>query len=324
MHMTSTRVALNVTPGPQGRPGDPCAMTIFGASGDLTKRKLMPALYNLARDRLLPEGFAVVAVARTDMTRDEFPRKMAQDVREYARGPIEPEPWAWLERRLDYVAGEFEDARTYQRLGAVLSRLERDYGTRGNGLYYLATPPDLFAPIVRQLGAAGLVREDEGRWRRVIVEKPFGRDLESARALNRDLRQVLDERQIYRIDHYLGKETVQNLLINRFANGIFEPVWHRRYVDHVQITVAETLGVEQRGGYYDRIGALRDMVPNHLFQLLTLTAMEPPIALDACSMRDEQVKVLRAVPPLTAEDVAQGVARGQYGEGTVGGRRVPG
>jgi glucose-6-phosphate 1-dehydrogenase len=315
---------LKMINGAPGRPADPCLMTIFGASGDLTKRKLIPALYNLARDRLLPEEFAVIGVARSEMTRAEFRRKIFQDVRPYVPGLIEPEIWGWLERRLYYLSGDFQDTQTYRTLRELLSQVDAEYRTRGNALYYLATPPELFSPIVQQLGAAGLTRETNGRWRRVIVEKPFGCDLESARALNRELQQVLQESQIYRIDHYLGKETVQNILIFRFANGIFEPVWNRRYVDHVQITVAESLGVEQRGGYYDHAGALRDMVPNHLFQLLTLMAMEPPISFEAGSVRDEQVKVLRALSPIMPAEIPQRAVRGQYGEGTMGGQRVPG
>ncbi|HEV3449455.1 MAG TPA: glucose-6-phosphate dehydrogenase [Gemmataceae bacterium] len=309
--------------GSPGRPGDPCILVIFGASGDLTKRKLIPALYNLARDRLLPEGFAVIGVARSELSQDEFRRRISQEASEFLPGPIEQEPWDWLQRRLYYHSGDFWDNQTYEKLRRLILQLEKEYDTRRNCLFYLATPPDLFAVIVQQLGVAGLARETKGCWRRVIIEKPFGHDLESARALNRKLRKALKESQIYRIDHYLGKETVQNILIFRFSNGIFEPVWNRRYVDHVQITVAETLGVEQRGSYYDQTGALRDMVPNHLFQLLTLTAMEPPIAFDAGSVRDEQVKVLRAVQPVKPEDVLQDTVRGQYGEGTLNGHRVP-
>lgn len=319
----SSATAQHLTSSPTARLGDPCVLVIFGASGDLTKRKLIPALYNLARDQLLPEAFAVIGMAGSNLTRDEFRRKVSEDIRHHLPGPVEPGPWAWLESRLDYFSGDLRDATTFAGLREVLARVEKDRGTGGNRLFYLATPPDLFSLIVRQLGAATLAGEEGGRWRRVIVEKPFGRDLETARALNRDLRQVLKESQIYRIDHYLGKETVQNLLIFRFANGIFEPIWNRRYVDHVQITVAEALGVEQRGGYYDQTGALRDMVPNHLFQLLTLTAMEPPISFEAGSVRDDQVKVLRALKPLTPEEVPRRVVRGQYGEGTVEGRRVP-
>jgi glucose-6-phosphate 1-dehydrogenase len=313
----------NAANGAPVRPADPCLMTIFGASGDLTKRKLIPALYNLTRDRLLPEAFAVVGVARSEMNCEEFRQKISEEARQFVPAPLDAERWAWLEQRLHYLPGEFQDPQTYKRLRELLSRVDRATGAPGNCLYYLATPPDLFAPIVQHLGAARLTHERDGHWRRVIVEKPFGRDLESARALNRALRQVLKEDQIYRIDHYLGKETVQNILIFRFGNGIFEPVWNRRYVDNVQITVAECLGVEQRGSYYDHTGALRDMVPNHLFQLLTLTAMEPPISFGADSVRDEQVKVLRGVAPLSLEQAVRLTVRGQYGAGRIDGHCVP-
>lgn len=314
---------MNWTSEPVARPAGPCAMVIFGALGDLAQRKLILALYHLARDRLLPEQFAVIGVARSMLTRDEWRCKCSQSVRQYAMGSIQPEPWSWLERRLEYLAGDLTNGQTFEQLRELLAKADKDYSTDGNRLYYLATPPDLFAPIVQRLTAAGLVHEENGRWRRVIVEKPFGRDLESAHALNRELRQVLKESQIYRIDHYLGKETVQNILIFRFANGIFEPIWNRRYVDHIQITVAECLGVEQRGEHYDQTGALRDMVPNHLFQLLTLTAMEPPISFEADCVRDEQVKVLRAVKWITADELMLHSIRGQYGGGTIDGKRVP-
>jgi glucose-6-phosphate 1-dehydrogenase len=221
------------------------------------------------------------------------------------------------------LPGEFADPKTYQQLQDLLSTVDKKHGTHNNYLYYLATAPNFFAEIVKQLGAAGLAREENGSWRRVIIEKPFGRDLESARALNQEIKQVLGENQIYRIDHYLGKETVQNIMVFRFGNGIFEPIWNRRYIDHVQITAAETVGVEQRGGYYETSGALRDMVPNHLFQLVTLTAMEPPISFEANAVRDEQAKILHAIQPLSPEEVLSKTVRGQYGEGEVKGERVP-
>jgi glucose-6-phosphate 1-dehydrogenase len=221
------------------------------------------------------------------------------------------------------LQGDLQDANAYQRLRDLLAQIDKDHGTRGTYLHYLATAPEFFAPVVQQLGAAGLLHEENGQWRRVVIEKPFGHDLDSARALNRELRAVLSERQIYRIDHYLGKETVQNILVFRFANGIFEPIWNRRYIDHVQITAVESVGVEDRGGYYDSAGALRDMVPNHLMQLLTLTAMEPPTSFEADAVRDEQTKMLRAIQPLTPEEVISRTVRGQYGAGLANGERLP-
>ena len=306
-----------------GQPTGPCAMVIFGASGDLTKRKLVPALYNLSRHRLLSSEFAVVGFARRAGDTHSFRAQMREDLQKFCDCTPEPEYLDWIESRIHYVSGDVSDPTSLQRLKVQLAELEREHGTKGNVLFYLATPPDQFGPIVRALDAAGLARETPGTWRRVIVEKPFGRDLVSARALNEELRSVLSERQIYRIDHYLGKETVQNLLVFRFSNGIFEPIWNRRYVDHVQITVAETLGVEARGGYYDGAGALRDMVPNHIFQLISLVAMECPFSFDANAVRDEQSKVLRAVAPLSQEDVLSRTVRGQYGAGVAGKKQLP-
>jgi glucose-6-phosphate 1-dehydrogenase len=319
--MASSEPAIP-TNGPPERPAEPCIMTIFGASGDLTKRKLIPALYNLALERLLPDKFAVVGVARSALSTEEFRKLIAKEAKELVSGTVDPAVWARLEQRLHYLNGDYHDSQTYRRLRALLSQVEKDFDSAGDYLYYLATPPDLFCPIAQQLGLAGLAREEDGLWRRLIVEKPFGHDVESARDLNRKLKQVFNESQIYRIDHYLGKETVQNILIFRFANGIFEPIWNRRYVDHVQITVAETLGVEQRGGYYDQTGALRDMVPNHLFQLLSLMAMEPPISFEAGNVRDEQLKVLRALQPIALDEVPRRAVRGQYAESTLDGQKV--
>jgi glucose-6-phosphate 1-dehydrogenase len=307
----------------RGQPAGPNALVIFGASGDLTKRKLIPALYNLARQRLLPQDFAIVGFARGGLSTDAFRETMGSNLREHH--PEEPDAalWDWMASRLHFVQGNFDEDAAFERLAESLEEIERDHDTQGNVLFYLATAPDYFAPVVARLAAAGLTQEREGRWRRVIVEKPFGSDLESARELNCELRESLHERQIYRIDHYLGKETVQNLLVFRFANGIFEPIWNRRYVDHVQITVAEQLGVEGRGGYYDDAGALRDMVPNHVSQLVSLVAMEPPISFDADAVRDEQSKVLRAIQPMTPEEVLQRTVRGQYGAGHIGDRELP-
>ncbi len=305
-----------------GRPGNPCILVIFGASGDLTKRKLLPSLYNLARKKLLPSYFALVGFAFDQMTDETFRERVREELRKYAGAPYECEICEWLVKRSYYVTGDFQNPESYRQLTVLLAELNEKYETQHNYFYYLATLPQFFCEIVERLGAQGLTAEQNGYWRRVIIEKPFGSDLESARTLNRELRQVLSESQIYRIDHYLGKETVQNILVFRFSNGIFEPVWNRRYIDHVQITVAESLGVEQRGGYYDRAGCLRDMVPNHILQLLTLTAMEPPISFEADAVRDEQAKILHALQHITPEDVLTRAVRGQYGEGHEEGRSV--
>jgi glucose-6-phosphate 1-dehydrogenase len=309
----------------QDEQSDPCVMVIFGASGDLTKRKLIPSLYNLAKSNLLSRQFAVIGIARSEMTNEQFREKISNEMKEFATSDIDPDLWDWIQRRLHYMSGEFTNDETYQKLKTLLEEVNKEHGTHNNYFYYLATAPDFFGEIVKHLGTAGLATEDENTgWRRVIIEKPFGRDLESAKALNHELKQVLHENQIYRIDHYLGKETVQNILVFRFSNGIFEPIWNRRYIDHVQITAAESVGVESRGGYYETSGALRDMVPNHLFQLVTLTAMEPPISFEANAVRDEQSKILHAIQPMTDEEVLRRTVRGQYGEGTVKGERVPG
>jgi len=304
-----------------GRAADPCVMVIFGASGDLTKRKLIPALYNLAKDNLLSKEFALVGVARNEMSSEQFRDMISKEIGDFATTKVDPDLWHWFARRIYYISGDFDDPKVYEELARVLGDVDKEHGTRGNYFYYLATAPSFFATVVKQLGAANLVSEENG-WRRVIIEKPFGRDYESARSLNKEIRQVLDEKQIYRIDHYLGKETVQNILVFRFANGIFEPIWNQRYIDHIQITVAETVGVEQRGSYYDKAGTLRDMVPNHIFQLISLTAMEPPVSFDADVVRDEQTKILRALQPMTDEEVLVRTVRGQYGEGVVNGTKV--
>jgi len=305
------------------RPG-PLAMVIFGATGDLTRRKLMPALYRLFCERLLPRGFAVIGFAREQMSDGEFRERMREAVEEFATAPA-AEPWSRFAEKLCYVGSVFEDPVGFQLLRERLERLDHEKGTAGNRLYYLAVPPAVVGTVVPQLAAAGLVHTpEEPAWSRVIVEKPFGRDLASARELNALLHNAFEESQIYRIDHYLGKETVQNLLVFRFANVIWEPVWNRNYIDNVQITVAEAVGVEQRAGYYERAGALRDMVQSHLLQLLALTAMEPPGAYDADSIRGEKVKVLQSLAPIPAAKVATETVRGQYTPGWVAGRPVPG
>jgi glucose-6-phosphate 1-dehydrogenase len=306
-----------------GRVADPCVMVIFGVTGDLTRRKLIPALYNLASQHLLSREFAVVGIGRTPMTTDEARKKLSEGFKQFATGPVDSDLWEWFVRRLHYIPGNFDDPATYDKLQETLQTVEKDHGTHGNVFFYLATAPDFFCDIVERLSSVGLMKEQNGQWRRVIIEKPFGHDLDSARALNQHLLKVVGENQIYRIDHYLGKETVQNILAFRFANGIFEPIWNRRYIDNVQISVAETVGVEKRGDYYDKAGALRDMVPNHIMQLITLSAMEPPISFEANAVRDEQAKILHAIQPFTSEDVLSKTVRGQYGEGMVDGQRVP-
>jgi glucose-6-phosphate 1-dehydrogenase len=307
-----------------GETADPCVMVIFGATGDLTKRKLFPALYNLAKSHLLSREFAIIGTSRTEMTSEAFREQITQEMKTFATTAVEPDLWEWFLQRIYYIGGDVKDSNSYEKLKTLIEQVNQTHGAHGNYFYYLATAPDFFGTIVQQLGAIGMTHEENGEWRRVIVEKPFGRDLESARTLNTELRKSLDERQIYRIDHYLGKETVQNILVFRFGNGIFEPIWNRRYIDHVEITAAETVGVEKRGGYYDTSGAMRDMVPNHLFQLVSLTAMEPPISFDANAVRDEQAKALNAIQPISPEDVLTQAVRGQYGEGEMKDERVPG
>jgi glucose-6-phosphate 1-dehydrogenase len=306
-----------------GKPADPCVMVIFGATGDLTKRKLFPALHNLAKSNLLSREFAIVCTGRTEMATEAFREQISEDIKKFATSEVTDELWNWFKERIYYIAGDVKSPDFYQKMKELLAQVDQNHGTRGNYFYYLAIAPQFFGEVVRQLAAAGLTKEDN-QWRRVIIEKPFGHDLESAQALNAEIRQEVDERQIYRIDHYLGKETVQNLLVFRFGNGLFEPIWNRRYIDHVQITASETVGVEKRGGYYETSGAMRDMIPNHLFQLVSLTAMEPPISFEANAVRDEQSKVLHAISPILPEEVLTRAVRGQYGEGIVKDKKAPG
>jgi len=313
---------------------EPCTFVIFGASGDLTRRKLLPALYALAAEQRLPGGFSVVGAARSQWNDAQFRERMRAAIAEFSRIPFQSAVWEPFAASLFYLPVEYDDPLHHARLKEMVRTLATQKGTRGNSLFYLATPPSAFLPIIRRLGESW----ERGRparpgaaetaalpgWARIIVEKPFGRDLASAHELDRLLQQVFGEEQVYRIDHYLGKETVQNILVFRFANGIFEPVWNRRYVDHVQITVAESIGVEERGAFYEESGALRDMVQNHLMQLLALVAMEPPAAFGAREVRQEKEKLLRAIRPMSCEQAARVAARGQYGPGAIAGAAVAG
>ncbi|HVY42539.1 MAG TPA: glucose-6-phosphate dehydrogenase [Hyphomicrobiaceae bacterium] len=303
-------------------PEGPCAFVVFGITGDLTKRLLIPAIHNLAAGGLLPARFTIVGVGRTDMTDTAFQSYLEKNLQTFATTPVTPETARRLFSNATYVRGDFGDPGTYRRLAERLGQIElTSHG--GNRLFYLATPPTVFSLIVSHLSASGLTTEEGPWWRRVVVEKPFGTSLDSARELNRQLLEKLSEHQIYRIDHYLGKETVQNLMVLRFANGLFEPIWNRHHVDHVQITVAEQVTVETRGDYYDATGALRDMVPNHLFQLLSLTAMEPPADFSADAVRSEKTKVLDSVQPFTRQAIGRSVVRAQYRAGEIKGRAIP-
>jgi glucose-6-phosphate 1-dehydrogenase len=298
------------------RTPDPCILVIFGASGDLTQRKLFPALYSLAFRQLLPERFAVVGTARTEETDDDFRERMKEAVQKYARDEFRDDVWESLAEGMRYVATDFADEAGEDRLAETLNELDEERNTGGNRIYYLAIPPSVFGTVVRALGK----RRSTKGWTRLIVEKPFGHDLASARELNTAIEEHFEENEVFRIDHYLGKETVQNMLALRFANGIFEPIWNRQFVDHVQITVAESIGIENRAGYYEQAGAIRDIFQNHLLQLLAITAMEPPIDFTADSVRNEKVKVLRAIHTPGPKSVV----RGQYGRGFVEGEEVPG
>jgi glucose-6-phosphate 1-dehydrogenase len=307
----------------------PCAMVIFGAAGDLTKRLVVPALYNLVMAKQLPAGFQLVGVDLADQTAEEWRDGLTETMNgfvgrsgEFQADHIDKTAWRWLTDRMSYLQGDLGNPDTYRRLGEHLVELDKTAGTEGNHLFYLAVADRFFATAVAGLGAAGLTKEQNGQWRRVVIEKPFGHDLPSAKALNAEILKVLQEHQIYRMDHFLGKETVQNIMALRFANGLFEPLWNRRHIDHIQITAAETVGVERRGKFYEKTGALRDMVPNHVFQLLAMTAMEPPISFDPNAVRAKKAEVIEAIRPLSPARVLKDVVRGQYGAGTVLGKEV--
>jgi glucose-6-phosphate 1-dehydrogenase len=305
------------------RTAESCALIIFGATGDLTRRKLIPALFRLSLQRQIPAEFAIIGVSRQPLSDDEFRSMMHQAMKEFGDDEeFDESSWQSFASGLFYVSGDFSDTETSQRLKSRLSEVEENRGIPGNHIFYLATAPDFFGPIAKKLGEVELNRSENG-WVRIIVEKPFGYDLESAKALNDELASVFKENQIYRIDHYLGKETVQNLLVFRFANSIFEPLWNRQYIDHVQVTNAETVGVEGRGSYYDKAGVVRDMIQNHVFQLISLIAMEAPVSLDANSIRDEKTKAMTAVRLITLDRVNEFAVRGQYGGGYVLGDSVP-
>jgi glucose-6-phosphate 1-dehydrogenase len=308
----------------QQRPAPPCAIVIFGASGDLTHRKLMPALFDLFQDGLLTRHFAVVGFSRSPLSDDDF-RRMARDGLEHraSRTITDDKTWEQFSSSLHYISGQFNEPASYQHLRERLEKIDVAHGTQGNRVFYLATPPELFKDITAQLGAAGLhQRRNENGFVRLVIEKPFGVDLETARDLNHSVQAVFRESQVFRIDHYLGKETVQNILAFRLANGIFEPIWNRNFVDHVQLTVAETVGVERRGGYYDKIGAFRDVLENHMLQLLSIVAMEPPVVFEAEPVRDEKLKVLKALRRIPPEQTGEFTLRGQYTAGKVDGQPV--
>ena len=309
-----------------GHPAPPATLTIFGAGGDLTKRLVVPALYNLVRAGKLPDDFAIIGVDHGEQTTEGWCQSLTEmmqaltrvGAREHQVEAIDEQAWSWLIGRMRYLRGDFTQPETYSQLGKLLVDPGRRQTDTANALFYLAVAERFFGPVIEQLGRAGLTRQSERAWRRVIVEKPFGHDLASAEALNAQILKVLSEDQIYRIDHFLGKETVQNILVLRFANGIFEPLWNRDHIDHVQITAAETVGVEGRGRFYERTGALRDMVPNHLFQLLAMIGMEPPISFDADAVRAKKTELFQAIHPVSLENAV----RGQYGNGVMLGRKV--
>ncbi len=308
----------------QGRIPLPCVIVIFGATGDLTKRKLVPGLYALAADGLLPPGFSIVGAGRTELSTDEFRAAMREGVEKHGRVPVREDVWNVFADGLRYCSYELDQEDGLRALHEILNELDRERGTGGNRIFYFSIPPSGVAALAERLGAEGLSQAEGGGFRRMVVEKPFGRDLASARELNRQLHIAFSEEQIFRIDHYLGKETVQNILVFRFANGIFEPLWNRQYIDHVQILVAENIGLEGRGGYYEESGALRDIIQNHVMQLMAIVGMEAPSNFHAETVRDEKVKLLRAVRPIHPDDALSHTVRGEYGPGWIDGERVRG
>jgi len=309
-----------------GGVADPCTVVLFGASGDLAKRKVIPAMYDLATQKCLGSCYAIVGFARTAMTEDAFRSTLGEAAKSISEvGPIDPEQWNEFAANLYYSPGDYANQEDYAKLARRIAELEAAKNIGGNRLFYLSTPPEVYPDIVEQLGRAGLAHPaTPNSWTRIIIEKPFGRDLATAKELNKIVLNVFDEKQVYRIDHYLGKDTVQNLLVLRFGNGIFEPLWNRNYVDHVQITASETLGVERRGGFYETAGALRDMIQSHVLQLTSLVAVEPPASFDATAVRNEKLKVLQSIRPFDLEMVAQSVVRGQYAPGKLSDAAVPG
>jgi glucose-6-phosphate 1-dehydrogenase len=304
---------------------DPCTLIIFGASGDLTARKLVPSLFSLDREGMLPLAYAVIGCAKTPYTHEQFRDAMSGALRKDSAAPADEASVADFAKHLYYLTDNFSDSNAYPQLTDLLNQLDEENGTKGNRLFYLATPPSQFSVIIGHLESAGLAKPKQpGKtWTRIVIEKPFGRDLASARQLNGAVLRVFNEDQVYRIDHYLGKETVQNLLVFRFANGIFEPIWNRRYIDHVEITVAEDIGIEGRGGYYEEAGLLRDMIQNHVMSVLSLVAMEPPASFEATQVRDEKAKVLRAIRPFDLDHLSEQALRAQYQQGWVRGENVP-
>jgi glucose-6-phosphate 1-dehydrogenase len=322
----AAEAAAAVAKSPSGRRVPPATLTIFGAAGDLTKRLVVPALYNLVRAGKLPDGFAIIGVDNTAQTTEGWCQSLTETMQAFTRvgvrerqvEAIDEQAWSWLIRRMRYMRGDFTQLETFSHLEKLLIDQRERQNDTANVLFYLAVADRFFGPVIEQLDRAGLTRQSDGVWRRVIIEKPFGHDLATAEALNAQILKVLSEDQIYRIDHFLGKETVQNILVLRFANGILEPLWNRNHIDHVQITAAETVGVEGRGRFYERTGALRDMVPNHLFQLLAMIGMEPPISFDADAVRAKTTELFQAIHPVSLANAV----RGQYGSGAVLGRKV--
>jgi glucose-6-phosphate 1-dehydrogenase len=302
---------------------EPCVVVLFGASGDLARRKLIPALFSLWKKQLLAPGFSVIGSARSQMSHDEYREAMRKAILEFEPDAFNDTEWKSFAAGLFYVSGATQDDQTFVGLTSLLAQLDSERGTAGNRIYYLSTPPSLYDPIIDQIGHFKIAHPEHG-WARIVLEKPFGRDLKSALELDAKLEALFDEDQIYRVDHFLGKDTVQNIMVFRFSNGIFEPIWNRRYIDHVQITAAESIGVGSRAGYYEEAGVLRDMIQNHMLQLLALVAMDPPVSLDANSVRDEKVRLIKAIRPIDHGEVADYAVRGQYGPGIVDGAPAPG